>query len=73
MTFDRRFLLLIGIVLVLIGAGSILTGEAFQTGRYIGHRFVDRSEEPKRFWWIVVIYLLGGLVFIGLYIARISN
>jgi hypothetical protein len=71
--FDRRFLLLIGIVLFLIGIASILTGETFQTGRYIRHRFVDRSEEPNRFWWIVVTYLLVGLVFIGLYVARISN
>jgi len=71
--FDRRFLLLIGIILFLIGIASILTGETFQTGRYIRQRFVDRSEEPNRFWRIVVIYLLVGLVFIGLYVARISN
>lgn len=66
---DRRFPLLIGIILLLIVLASTLTGETLE-GR---HGFVDRSKEPKRFWWNVVIYFLGGLFFIGLYIAKISN
>ncbi len=69
---DRRFLLLIGIVLLLLGVASTLTGETFEANRY-RPRFVDRSEEPKRFRWNVVIYFLGGLFFIGLYIAQNSN
>jgi len=72
MTVDRRFLLLGGIVFFLIGVASLLTGETLNT-RYRRQPFVDRSKEPKRFWLYVVIYLLGGLVFIGLYIARVSN
>ena len=54
---------------MLIVLASTLTGETLE-GR---HGFVDRSKEPKRFWWNVVIYFLGGLFFIGLYIAKISN
>jgi hypothetical protein len=66
---DRRLLLLLGIILLLMVVASTLTGETLE-GR---HGFVDRSEEPKRFWWNVAFYFLGGLFFIGLYIAQNSN
>lgn len=66
---DRRVLLLIGIMLLLFVLASTLTGETLQ-GRY---GFVERSAEPKRFWWNLVIYFLGGLFFIGLYFAQNSN
>lgn len=66
MTGDRRFLLLGGIVLFLIGVASFLTGETFSR-----QAFVDRSKEPVTFWLIVVFYLLGGLVLFGLYFTRI--
>jgi hypothetical protein len=46
-----------------------LSGEAFEPK----HGFVDRIKEPKRFWWNVVLFLLGGLLFVGFYIAQISN
>jgi len=46
-----------------------LSGETLE--RY--HGFVYRSEEPKRFWWDVVLYFLAGLFFIGLYVAQNSN
>ena len=72
MTGDRRFLLLGGIVFFLIGVASLLTGETFNT-RYSRQPFVDRSKEPMKFWLYSIIYLLGGLVLIGLYVARISN
>ena len=51
----------------------MLTGETFEPGRFGSSRFIERSEEPKRFRWSVVGYFPGGLVFTGLYIVQISN
>jgi len=70
--FDPRYDLLIGIGLLLLVAASALTGETFEARRY-GSRIVNRSEEPKRFWRSLVIYFLGGLFFVGLYLYQISN
>ena len=72
MTGDRRFLLLDGIVFFLIGVASLLVGETFNT-RYSRQTFVDRSAEPVKFWFLVIFYLLCGLVLFGLYFTRISN
>ncbi len=67
---DRRHrFLLIGIVLLVATAVFTLSGETLE--RY--HGIVYRSEERKRFWWDVVIYLIGGLFFIGLYLYQNSN
>jgi hypothetical protein len=53
---QHRFLL-IGIVLLVMTAVFTLSGETLE--RY--HGIVSRAEEPKRFWWDVVLYFLGGL------------
>jgi hypothetical protein len=37
------------------------------------HGIVNRSEEPKRFWWNVVGWVCTGLFFIGLYLYQNSN
>ena len=63
---DRRLFLLFGIMLFLMVVASTLTGETFE-GR---HGFVYRAEEPKRFWWNVVFYLLFALFLIGLYVYQ---
>ena len=68
--FDRRYFLLFGIGLLLLVVASILTGETFEARRS-GSVIVNRSEEPKRFWKSLVIYSLGGLFLVGLYL--ISN
>lgn len=65
---QHRFLL-IGIILLIATAIFTLSGETLE--RY--HGFVSRTEEPKRFWWDVVLYFLGGLFFIGLYLYQNSN
>ncbi len=64
---DRQHsLLLVGIILLVMVAVFTLSGETLE--RY--HGIVCRSEEPKRFWWDVVVYFFLGLFFIGLYIAQ---
>ena len=65
---QHRFLL-IGIVLLVMTAVFTLSGETLE--RF--HGIVCRSKEPKRFWWDVVLYFLGGLFFIGLYLYQNSN
>jgi hypothetical protein len=65
---QHRFLL-IGIVLLVMTVVFTLSGETLE--RYYG--LVSRSEEPKRFWWSVALYFLGGLFFIGLYLYQNSN
>jgi H+/Cl- antiporter ClcA len=67
---DRQHtLLFIGIILLVMTAVFTLSGETLE--RY--HGFVSRAEEPKRFWWDVVVYFLGGLFFIGLYLYQNPN
>ena len=67
---DRQHrLLLIGIVLLIMGAVFTLSGETLERFRGI----VDRDEEPKRFWWNVVWYFLAGFFFIALYLYQKSN
>ena len=63
---QHRFLL-IGIVLLLMAAVFTLTGETVE--RY--HGMVYRTEEPKRFWWDVALFYLGGIFFIALYLLNI--
>jgi hypothetical protein len=63
---QHRFLL-IGIVLLLMAAVFTLTGETVE--RY--HGMVYRAEEPKRFWWDVALFYLGGIFFIALYLLNI--
>ncbi len=65
---QHRFLL-IGILLLVATAVFTLSGETFE--RF--GRIVYRAEQPKRFWWDVVLYFLGGLFFIGLYLYQNSN
>jgi energy-coupling factor transporter transmembrane protein EcfT len=65
---QHRFLL-IGIVLLLVAVVFTLTGETFE--RYGG--IVRGAEEPKRFWWDVALFYLGGILFIALYFFSISN
>ena len=66
--WQHRFLL-IGIFLLVVTAIFVVSGETLE--RY--HGIVLRTKEPKRFWWDVVMYFLGGLFFIGLYLYQISK
>jgi hypothetical protein len=66
---QHRFLL-VGIVLLLAAVVFTLTGESL---RGWGGPVVARAEEPKRFWWDVALFYLGGIFFIALYLFNISN
>ena len=65
---QHRFLL-IGIILLVVAVVFTLAGESLE--RY--GRMVSRAEEPKRFWWNVAMFYVGGAVFIALYLFNISN
>jgi hypothetical protein len=59
---EHRFLF-IGIACLIVAAISTLSGGTVERFRGI----VYRTEEPKRFWWDVAMFGLGGLFFIFLY------
>jgi hypothetical protein len=60
---QHRFLL-IGIVLLLVAVVFTLTGETLERG----YGIVERTDEPKRFWWNVALFYLSGIFFIALYL-----
>jgi hypothetical protein len=66
---QHRFLL-IGIVLFIMTAVFTLSGETLEA-HYPG--IVSRAKEPKRFWLDIVIFFVGGLFFIGLFLYKNSN
>jgi hypothetical protein len=66
---QHRFLL-IGMVVLLLAVVFTLTGESVQGW---GLPIVSRAEEPKRFWWAVALFYLGGIFFIALYFFGISS
>ena len=67
---DRQHrLLLIGIVLLALTAVFTLSGETLERH----HGIVYRAKERKRFWWDVVVYFIGGLCSIGLYLYQNRN
>jgi H+/Cl- antiporter ClcA len=65
---QHRFLL-IGIIVLVIAVIFTLSGESLE--RY--GRMVSRAEEPKRFWWSIAMFYLGGIFFIALYLYQNSN
>jgi RsiW-degrading membrane proteinase PrsW (M82 family) len=48
---------------------STCTGKSW--GRFGG--FVYRAEEPNQFWWLVAVYFLGGVLFIGIFMYDVSG
>jgi hypothetical protein len=64
---QHRFLL-IGIVLLIMTAASMLSGEALERWRV-----VYPVEQPRRFWWDVALLFLFGFFLIGLYVYQNSN
>jgi hypothetical protein len=59
---------ILGIFFLFIAALSTLTGKT--SGRT--RRMISRAEEPRNFWWIVVIYFAAGVGFIE-YFVLLTN
>jgi hypothetical protein len=66
---QQHRLLLVGILLLVFAVVFTLTGETVERHRGM----VYRAEEPKRFWWDVAWFYLGGIFFIALYLFHISR
>jgi len=49
----------LGFFLLIVAGISMCTGKTPARGG-----LVSRSEEPKTFWWLVVMWFLAGIVFI---------
>jgi hypothetical protein len=52
---------------------AVISFSAAVVWTYIGkawtrfYGWVYRAEEPTGFWWVVAVYFLGGVLFIGLF------
>jgi hypothetical protein len=60
-------LLWIGIFLLFLAVAGTCTGEAWAR---FGQR-VYRAKDPKQFWWVIAIYSLGGVGFIGYFLYKV--
>jgi hypothetical protein len=57
------YFLILGVLMFSGAVLSICTGKtSARTGRWI-----YRAKEPSTFWWVVAIYYLGALLFLGIY------
>jgi len=59
------YFLILGVIFFSLGLVWTCTGKA--SARY---RWVYRSQEPTAFWWVVAMYYLGGVLFIGIFLLR---
>ncbi len=58
-------LLILGFVLLFGAVVSTCTGVTL--ARFRG--LLYRAKDPRDFWWLVTIYFLGGLLFIGIFLC----
>jgi hypothetical protein len=61
--------LIFGVISLILAVLATCTGEAW--ARF--GRVIHRAEDPKQFWWLVAMYYLGGVVFIGAFMYRVSR
>ena len=64
---DPYILLTLGCIFILVGAASMSTRVA-PGGRRTPPVYEDK--EPKKFWWSVATWFLGGIILIGIFIYR---
>jgi hypothetical protein len=62
-------LFIFGIFLLLLAVVYTYTGKAWI--RF--HGWVNRAEDPKRYWLEVSAYYLGGIVFIGYTLLKVCG
>jgi len=55
--------LLFGVLWLALAVGGTFTGETLVRI----HGWIFRSDDPKQFRWVIVMYYLLGLLFIGLF------
>lgn len=55
-----------GVVFLALAVGGTLTGVALAGGGR-----VYRAEESKQFWWLIALYYLGGVGFIGHFLYQL--
>jgi hypothetical protein len=64
--YPQHIYLILGITSFSGAVISTCTGKTWaRTGRTI-----YRAKEPNTFWWVVAIYCLGSLLFVGLYLHQ---
>jgi hypothetical protein len=54
---------------LIVAVLSTCSGKALTRGQGL----VSRAEDPKTFWWVVAMWYIGGILFIGDFLFRISN
>src|SRR5580704_12687330 len=59
-------LLILGIISFAGAVVSTCTGKTWARTRHT----IDRAKEPSTFWWVVAIYYLGAVLFIGLFLYQ---
>ncbi len=59
-------LLLLGFLFLIVAGISMCTGKTLTRGQGL----VSRAEEPKTFWWIVAVWFLAGILFIGGFLSQ---
>ena len=63
--YSQHAYLVIGVAFFLGASASVYAGRtSARTGRWI-----YRAEEPNDFWWVVAMYYLAALLFVGLYLS----
>jgi hypothetical protein len=60
--YSQYIFLILGFGLFFAAVVSVCTGKTFYRG------LVYRAKEPSEFWWLVAIYFLGGVLFIGTFL-----
>jgi hypothetical protein len=54
---------------ILLSAGVVWTYTGKARTRFRG--WVYRAEEPTGFWWLVALYYLGGVLFLGIFLSKV--
>ena len=61
--------LVLGVITLSVAVVSTCTGKTW--GRFGGWVWVYRAKEPNEFWWVVAIYYLGSVLFIGIFLYKV--
>ena len=64
--YSHYIYLILGVISFSGAAVSTCTGKTLSRGQ----GWVYHAKEPTVFWWVVAIYYLGGVLFIGIFLLR---